>query len=361
MSRDGHDLTDELAARVRSATAGRTPLRIVGGNTKRFYGRAVEAEPLEIAGHAGVLGYDPTELVVTARAGTRLLDLQELLDRHGQRLPFEPPAFGAAATIGGAVAAGLAGPGRFARGAVRDFVLGAKLLTGDGRVLRFGGQVMKNVAGYDVSRLLAGSLGILGVLLEVSLKVLPVPAGTRTLRGTIAADEAIALLASATQQGTPITASFWSAGELHVRLEGSPGALDEAAFVVGGEQLAPEAAAHWWRDVGEQRLAPFSAAPMPLWRLHVPAVAPIAPPLSGHEWFAFEWNGSQRWVAGLDAAAAHRLARDCDGQAACFRGAAAGDEVFAPLPHALFELHRRVKRVFDPAGILNPGRMYAAL
>ncbi|HET7203431.1 MAG TPA: glycolate oxidase subunit GlcE [Steroidobacteraceae bacterium] len=356
----GQDLTDALVERVRRATASRTPLRIVGGDTKRFYGRPVAGEPLEVAGHAGVLNYDPAELVVTVRAGTRLRDLQDLLHRDGQRLPFEPPAFGAAATVGGTVAAGLAGPARVARGAVRDFVLGAKLLTGDGRVLRFGGEVMKNVAGYDVSRLLAGSLGILGVILEVSLKVLPSPAGTRTLRGTIAADEAIAFLASSTREGMPVTASFWSAGELHVRLEGSQGALDEAAAIVGGETLAPEAATRWWSDVCEQRLAHFTPAPAPLWRLHVPSVAPVTS-LAPYESFAFEWNGLQRWVGGIDPATAHRIARECGGHAACFRGGAAGEEVFAPLPHALLELHRKVKRVFDPAAILNPGRMYAAL
>ncbi|HET9042173.1 MAG TPA: glycolate oxidase subunit GlcE [Burkholderiales bacterium] len=354
------DLTEALADRVRRATASRTPLRIVGGDTKRFYGRAVDAEPLEVAGHAGVLNYDPAELVVTARAGTRLRDLEELLQRHGQRLPFEPPAFGAAATVGGMVAAGLAGPGRIARGAVRDFVLGAKLLTGDGRVLRFGGEVMKNVAGYDVSRLLAGSLGILGVILEVSLKVLPASAGTRTLRGAVTAAEAIALLATASQEGVPVTASFWRAGELHVRLEGSEGALDDAEAVVGGEPLAPELAERWWSEVREQRLAHFSDAPVPLWRIHAPSNAPVAS-LTPYESFAFEWNGVQRWVGGIGTSTVQRIAREGGGHLTCFRGGAAGHEVFAPLPHALLELHRNVKRVFDPAAILNPGRMYAAL
>lgn len=252
MSIGERDLTDALVARVRRATASRTPLRIVGGDTKRFYGRRVDAEPLEVAGHAGVLNYDPAELVVTVRAGTRLLELQDLLQRHGQRLPFEPPAFGAAATVGGMVAAGLAGPARLARGAVRDFVLGAKLLTGDGRVLRFGGEVMKNVAGYDVSRLLAGSLGILGVILDVSLKVLPVAAGTRTLRQAVDAHEAVDRLATATTRGLPITASHWHAGVLHVRLDGSAPALDAIAPLVGGDTVDAHTAAQFWIDVREQ-------------------------------------------------------------------------------------------------------------
>ena len=179
------------AGRARArGIACRTPLRIVGGDTKRFYGRPVAGETLALAGHHGVLRYDPAELVITARGGTLLAEIEALLARHGQRLPFEPPSFGSLATLGGTVAAGLAGPARVARGPVRDYVLGARLLTGDGRVLKFGGEVMKNVAGYDVSRLLAGSLGILGVLLDVSLKVLPVARSTRTLRRRIAAQGA---------------------------------------------------------------------------------------------------------------------------------------------------------------------------
>jgi glycolate oxidase FAD binding subunit len=353
------DLTQELVDRVRQATTARTPLRIVGGDTKRFYGRPVGGEPLEVAGHCGVLHYDPAELVVTARGGTHLADLVALLQTHGQRLPFEPPAFGEAATIGGTVAAGLAGPARLARGPVRDYLLGVRLLTGDGRVLRFGGEVMKNVAGYDVSRLVAGSLGVLGVILDVSLKVLPVAVGTRTLRSTVTAREAIDRLLAATQRGAPVTASHWHGGQLHVRLEGSARALEDVASQVGGEALDAELAEAWWSDVREQRLGHFRQ-PGPLWRLHVPANAPVAA-FERHASFAFEWNGAQRWVCGLDAKAAGTLARECGGHATCFRGAAPGHEVFAPLPPALLDLHRRVKQVFDPAGILNPGRLYAAL
>ena len=354
-----NDRTEEFVDRVRRATSTRTPVRIVGGDTKRFYGRAVDAEPLDLARHTGVLNYDPAELVVTVRAGTRLADLEALLLRHGQRLPFEPPAFGAAATIGGAVATGLAGPARVARGTVRDYVLGVRLLTGDGQVLRFGGEVMKNVAGYDVSRLLAGSLGVLGVILDVSLKVLPVAVGVRTLHQVASAAAAIERLVAGAQRGVPITASHWHAGELHVRLEGSAHALDEVAALVGGEAIDPETAAQWWDAVREQTLAHCRAGE-PLWRLHVPANAPVAT-LEGHDTFAFEWNGAQRWVAGIDGVAAQQLAADCGGHATCFRGASGTAEVFAPLSPPLLDLHRRVKQVFDPAGILNPGRLYAAL
>lgn len=353
------DRTGELVERVRAATASRTPLRIVGGDTKHFYGRAVDGERLEVAGHRGVLHYDPAELVVTARAGTRLAELERLLHAHGQRLAFEPPAFGAQATVGGTVAAGLAGPARVARGPLRDFVLGVRLLTGDGRVLRFGGEVMKNVAGYDVSRLMAGSLGVLGVILDVSLKVLPVASGSRTLRRAVDSSAAIRELAEAVQRGVPITASHWHGGELHVRLEASDRALDDLAPHVAGEPIAPEEAHAWWSAVREQQLGHFRQ-PGPLWRLHVPSGAPLAP-FERRASFAFEWNGAQRWVSGLEVEAAHALARVCAGHATCFRGVAPAGEVFAPLPASLLELHRRVKQVFDPAGILNPGRLYAAL
>jgi len=361
--RTGQDLTDELVERVSDASSRRTPLRIVGGDTKLFYGRAVAGEALDVSGHRGVLHYDPAELVVTARAGTPLAEIEGLLARHGQRLPFEPPAFGAAATIGGTVAAGLAGPARVARGPVRDCVLGARLLTGDGRVLKFGGEVMKNVAGYDVSRLLAGSLGILGVLLEVSLKVLPVATGTRTLRRRVDAQAAIDTLVDCARRGMPVTASFWHAGELSVRLEGSRSSLDEVAAAVGGDTVDSVDAAEFWQDVREHRL-PYFASARPLWRLHLPLPAAGASFIR-NDHLAFEWNGTQAWLDDGDRQTIDLVARTAGGHATLFRRADRGAddtcEVFAPLAPALLELHRAVKRVFDPAGILNPGRMYAGL
>jgi glycolate oxidase FAD binding subunit len=359
----GRDLTDALVDRVRDASSRRTPLRIVGGDTKFFYGRVVAGEALDVAGHRGVLHYDPAELVVTARAGTPLAEIEDLLARHGQRLPFEPPAFGSAATIGGTVAAGLAGPARVARGPVRDCILGARLLTGDGRVLKFGGEVMKNVAGYDVSRLLAGSLGILGVLLDVSLKVLPVAAGTRTLRRRVDAEAAIDTLVDCARGGMPVTASFWHAGELTVRLDGSRASLDEIAASVGGDMVDGVAAAEFWQDVREHRL-PYFASARPLWRLHLPLSAAAAS-LIRNDRLAFEWNGTQAWLDDGDRQTIDLIARAAGGHATLFRHADPGAddacEVFAPLPPALLELHRAVKRVFDPVGILNPGRMYADL
>jgi glycolate oxidase FAD binding subunit len=359
----GQDDTEALVECVRAASAARTPLRIVGGDTKCFYGRPVAGDALALAGHHGILRYDPAELVITARGGTLLADIEALLARHGQQLPFEPPSFGPTATLGGAVAAGLAGPARIARGPVRDYVLGARLLAGDGRVLKFGGEVMKNVAGYDVSRLLAGSLGILGVLLEVSLKVLPVARGTCTLHRRIDAQGAVDLLGAITQRGTPITGSFWSAGELYARLEGSSSGLDEAMSSVGGDLLDQEAAATLWRSVREQT-PPYFASARPLWRLSLPATAAGAALIRADR-VALEWNGAQAWLMGVERQTIDLITRTAGGHATLFRRHDTDDgttgDVFAPLPAAMLDLHRALKRVFDPVGILNPGRMYADL
>jgi glycolate oxidase FAD binding subunit len=361
----GQDLTDRLVEQVRAASQRRTPLRIAGGDSKRFYGRPVDAERLDVAGHRGIVRYDPAELVLTARCGTPLAEVEALLARHGQRLPFEPPAFGATATIGGTIAAGIAGPARVAHGPVRDYVLGTRLLAGDGRVLRFGGEVMKNVAGFDVARLLAGSLGILGVLLDVSLKVMPLPAGTLTLRQQIAAPPAVELLASLARRGVPVSGSLWCDGELLVRLEGAAAGFDELAALVGGTPVPEAEAATIWRALREQSHPWFERAPRPLWRIALPLTAAALTPLCD-EPLVLEWNGRQAWVSGVGHGRIERLTHANGAHATLFRrndadAAAAASEVFAPLPAALLQLHRAVKRVFDPASILNSGRMYAGL
>jgi glycolate oxidase FAD binding subunit len=357
------DLTAALVEQVRAAGADRTPLRIVGGDTKRFYGReVVGARVLDVAAHAGVVRYDPAELVLTARGGTPLAEVAELLARHGQCLPFEPPEFGPGATLGGAVACGLAGPARVARGGVRDSVLGTLLLAGDGRVLRFGGEVMKNVAGYDVSRLLAGSLGILGVILEVSLKLMPAPVAQRTQRLSLDSATAVDRLATSTRHGLPLTGSHWSEGVLHARFAGSPGALDEAIAEFGGETLDERTARQWWDDVREQRLPHFLDRSRPLWRISLPATTRA----QDERRVAFEWHGAQRWVSADSAAQAAGIAgARTPSHVTRFRPAedamACDDDAFAALPAPLMALHRAVKHVFDPAGILNPGRLYADL
>jgi glycolate oxidase FAD binding subunit len=350
----GHDATVELTDRVREATGRGTALRIAGGDTKRFLGRDVPGEVLGTSGHAGIVSYDPAELVVTARAGTPLREVEAALAARGQRLPFEPPSFGEAATIGGTVACGLAGPARVAFGPLRDHVLGMRVLTGDGRVLRFGGEVMKNVAGYDVARTMAGAFGTLGILLEVSIKVLPCPRSSRTLSLVRDQSEALAELGRLAGRAMPLTASCWTSGALALRFEGTERTLDEVQRRVGGTLV--EDGADFWRSVREHT-HPLFAARLPLWRLHVPAAAPVLP-LRGEP--VVEWNGLQRWYA-LDTTTVHDVASAAGGHATLFRRAGPADAVFPRPAEPLMRLHASLKKIFDPAGILNPGRLYPDL
>jgi glycolate oxidase FAD binding subunit len=354
-----------LVDRVRDAAAAGAQLRIRGGGTKDFYGEATVGELLDINVLEGISSYEPTELVVTARCGTGLAELESTLAERGQCLPFEPPHFGAGGTVGGMVAAGLAGPSRAAVGSVRDYVLGATLLNGRGEVLSFGGQVMKNVAGYDVSRLLAGSLGTLGVILEVSLKVLPVAPATETRR--FAMDEASALVQLNRWGGLPLplNASAWWNGTLVVRLRGAAAAVAAAGRQIGGERVDEAAAATFWgglrnhRDEFFVRADAALARGAALWRLSVPSVAP-ALRLPGEQ--LVEWGGAQRWwitEAGADAVRSAALA--AGGHATLFRGHDRSAGVFSPLKSPLDRIHRELKRSFDPAGVFNPGRLYPGL
>jgi glycolate oxidase FAD binding subunit len=349
------DHTSALVEQVREASARRLPMRIVGGDTKRFYGRETGGTALATREHSGILRHDPAELVLTARGGTPLAEIEASLAAKGQRLPFEPPHFGAGATLGGTVACGLSGPARAWSGPLRDFVLGARVLTGDGRVLRFGGEVMKNVAGYDVARLMAGSLGILGVLLDVSLKVLPLPPGERTL--ALEMDEATALtrLPDLARSALPLSAGSWIDGCAYLRFEGSDATLDEIQRRLGGAVICDSL--RFWMELREHRL-PFFAGDLPLWRCTVP---PLAPRLSLAGTPLIEWNGLQRWYRCSPGVTAFEAAAAVGGHATLFRDAPAGVDVFSPLPPAMLRLHRALKREFDPAGVLNPGRMYADL
>lgn len=346
---------------VREAMHTGTPLRIRGGGSKDFYGNAGTGELLDPRSHAGIVAYEPTELVITARAGTPLVELEEVLEASGQMLAFEPPHFGANATLGGCVAAGLSGPRRAAAGALRDFVLGLKLLSGNAEVLAFGGTVMKNVAGYDVSRLLAGSLGTLGVILEVSLKVLPKPPLEATLRFEM--DEAAALrrMNELGGQPLPISASAWhraggaGAGLLHLRLSGARTAVEAAGTRLGGERLGQETAREFWKGLREHEAAYFDAA-VPLWRLGLPSrAAPLG--LDGAQ--LIEWGGAQRWLLShAPVEVIRHRAQTLGGHATLFRGDGCPSGVFTPLTAPIAAIHRRLKSEFDPTGILNPGRMY---
>ncbi len=351
-----------LRDRVLAAASDGTPLVIRGGGTKAFYGNPTQGDPLDAAEHRGIVSYEPTELVITARCGTPLAELQDALAAQRQFLPFEPPAFGEGATVGGMVACGLSGPRRAAAGALRDYVLGAALLDGRGRLLYFGGQVMKNVAGYDVSRALAGSLGMLGVITEVSIKVLPLPPAEASL--AIEADEATALRMMNTWAGQPlpVSATAWREGTLTVRLSGARAAVDSArerfAQAHAARELDAEQAHAFWQDLREQRDA-FFAGDAPLWRLSVPSTVPRLG-LPGAQ--LIEWGGALRWWrSDADASAIRGAAQAAGGSATLFRGGARGANVFDALPPAIADIHRRLKDEFDPRRIFNRGRLVPGL
>ncbi len=349
---------EKIQEQIREAAGRGAALCIRGGGSKDFYGNAPRGERLDTREHAGIVSYEPTELVVTARCGTLLSDLEKTLSEKGQFLSFEPPGFGAGATLGGCVAAGLSGPRRANAGSVRDAMLGAKILDGRGQLLAFGGQVMKNVAGYDVSRLLAGSLGTLGVIVEASLKLLPRPPEELTLKFELPQAKALANLNRWAGQPLPISASAWRDGELSLRLSGARSAVRAAAEKLGGESATQEEAARFWAGVREQS-DPFFVGDTPLWRLSLPSQAP-ALELSGEQ--LLEWGGALRWLrAGsnaANAAAVRAAASKAGGHATLFRAAEKPQGAFAPLSPVLARLHRELKRSFDPAGILNPGRLY---
>ena len=362
---------------VRAAAADQTPLRIRGGGTKDFWGLALQGEVLDTRVLRGILSYEPSELVVTVRAGTPLAELEAALAEQGQCLPFEPPHFARTAadgaTVGGMVAAGLSGPARASVGAVRDYLLGVTLLNGRAELLTFGGQVMKNVAGYDVSRLMAGAWGTLGLLTEVSLKVLPVPPGEATLRfDDCNQADALRKLHAWGGQPLPLNASCWvndgtaGAGTLYVRLRGAVAAVEAACRSMGGTRPDNATVAPDWAACREQTLPWFAArAQRPdhaLWRLSVPATAPVLTLPAGAQPLV-EWHGALRWVQAPAAAgdALRAAASAVGGSASVFVAAgASGTSVggqFDLKSPALEQIHARLKRSFDPAGIFNPGRM----
>jgi len=355
-------LAQQLAEQVQSAFAERSPLRLQGSGSKSFYGRAADpSHPiLALSKYSGIISFEPTELTVTAGAGTALSVLEQTLAASQQQLPFEPPHFGPNATLGGTIACGLSGPARPYTGAARDFVLGMKVINGKGEILSFGGQVMKNVAGYDVSRLLTGALGTLGVILEVSLKVLPRPAQTLTL--TQHCDEAQAIERFNTWAGQPypLSAAAYYDNTLYLRLAGAASAVSAAQARIGGDAMATTAAADFWRALREQELAFFQQqADQALWRLSVPAATgPLRLPGST----LLDWGGAQRWLfTELTPEAIFAAATSVGGHAMLFRGGDRQGAVFQPLSAALLQLHRNLKQSFDPQGIFNPGRMYAEL
>ena len=372
----------QLIAAVRAAAADGRTLRLRGGGTKDFWGAPLQGEVLDTRAYAGIISYEPSELVVTVRGGTPLAELEAALAEKGQCLAFEPPHFGPGATVGGMVAAGLSGPARASVGAVRDFVLGARCINGKGEDLTFGGQVMKNVAGYDVSRLLAGSWGTLGIITEVSLKVLPVaPAEATLMCAGIGQKDALDLLHRWGGQPLPLNASAWVrdttaqpvADYLFVRLRGAVAAVQSAVGRMSVDAAALGAQVHLmdnaeavqdWRASGEQTLQFFEppSGELCLWRLSVPQTAPVLDlPYPQY----IEWQGAQRWLWAPATAAAQlrEAAQGVGGHATLFRASLLGGAtdkavgVSTPLDAVQQRIQRELQKQFDPQGVFATGRM----
>jgi glycolate oxidase FAD binding subunit len=346
----------EVRERVTAAHHARKPLRLVGAGTKDFYGERLEGEPLDLRTYRGIVDYEPSELVLTARCGTPLSEIEQALAERGQFLAFEPPALGGDPTIGGVIAAGLSGPRRMYVGAARDFVLGATLLGADGELLRFGGQVMKNVAGFDVSRLLCGSMGVLGVITEVSVKVLPRPRAEETLRFSMSARDAVEAFNRWAGQPLPISGASWFEGTAWLRLSGAAPAVRAACERLGGEHVDTTSAQEWWNALRHCRHSFFNSGTV--WRLSLPStVAPLD--LPGE--LLIDWGGALRWYGGdLRDANVRAAAVAAGGTALCWRGPAPNGR-FHPLEPTVAAIHRRLKQRFDGHGIFNPGRLLADL
>ncbi len=380
------DFTDRI---LKAAQTGQA-LRLRGGGTKDFLGQSLQGEVLDTRAYSGILSYEPSELVITVRCGTPLAEVEAALAEKGQCFAFEPPHFGEGATIGGMVAAGLSGPARASVGSVRDFVLGARVINGKGEHLTFGGQVMKNVAGYDVSRLLAGSWGQLGLITEVSLKVLPVAPGEATLVcAGVSQAQALKLINQWGGQPLPLNASAWvhdttaspAQDYFFVRLRGAVAAVDAAIVkmsaevktlgahvtIMDGAQAAPD-----WKASGEQTLDFFKAPTEQdcLWRLSVPQTTPVLDVrVNGAACAQYvEWHGAQRWLWAPASVATdvREAAVKAGGHATLFRTSVASQQtlgdvdkqagVFTPLNAVQQRIQNELKKQFDPAGVFNPGR-----
>lgn len=344
-----------LLEQVQQAVARKSPLVIRGGSSKSWLGREVSGALLDISNHSGIVDYDPRELVLTARAGTPLHEIESILADAGQMLAFEPPHWGETATLGGTIACGLSGPRRPHAGSARDSVLGCEIINGHGEQLRFGGRVMKNVAGYDVSRLMTGACGTLGVLLEISLKVLPCPASTLTLVFECSAEQAIARMAELRTRPLPVDAVGYHTGACYVRLSGSQEAVNHAHTLLGGEVLPhPDS---FWTNWREHKLHFFDAI-APLYRI---VVKPATPPLAIEGDWLIDWAGAQRWLASNEPPEQIRETVAVQGGYVSLHRGGDRAQVLNRLPEAMLLLQQRIKAGFDPYGIFNRGRLYSEI
>lgn len=348
------DLTNQLITQVVDAYQAKTPLTIIAGGSKSFMGRKVAGKVMNVAGHSGIISYQPVELVITARAGTSITEIAAVLDENNQMLAFEPPSFSVNSTIGGTLACNQSGPARPWSGSIRDHVLGVGLINGKGEHLNFGGQVMKNVAGYDVSRLQAGAMGTLGVITQISLKVMPKPVACKTLVWDMSAVEAIVFANQLCGKAIPITAACWLDGSLYLRLSGAESAIDATIKQYNGN--IKEESQRFWQMLAEQQL-PFFSGTAPLWRFSVNPSAQIA---ALDDDSIIDWGGALRWYKGEgDLKDMQEIAQAFGGQVSMFSGGNREAEVMHQLPKALQAIQGRIKKSFDPHNILNPGRLYS--
>ncbi|MGI9275574.1 MAG: glycolate oxidase subunit GlcE [Endozoicomonas sp.] len=348
------DISHKIIDQVLTIRQDQSALNIIGGDSKSFLGRTPAGSPLHLREHTGIVDYQPEELVITARAGTTLQEVEQTLSVQGQILACEPPLFDGKATIGGTLACNLSGPARPWAGSIRDHVLGLRLINGKGEHLRFGGQVMKNVAGYDVSRLQAGAMGTLGVIAEVSLKVMPGPAATLTLAKQADAEEAIHAMNKHSAEAAPLAGACWSEGIMYLRLAGAQSAVEKTAEQWSGDVLDNNASI--WRDLREQQLS-FFLDDKPLWRFSIRSSA--AHFLTDGDWL-IDWAGSQRWLRGhYSRMELDKLAEDAGGTVSIFHGGDRQGEVFHQPAPGLIALQKRIKASFDPDGLFNPGRLYS--
>ena len=355
----------EFLQQIRDASARQQGLEIRGHGSKAFYGERPRGELLDTRAFSGISSYEPSELVVTVKCGTPIAELEQVLAEKGQALAFEPPRFAGQGTVGGMVATGLSGPARVSLGSVRDHLLGAAMINGRGELLHFGGTVMKNVAGYDVSRLLAGSMGVLGLIAEVSLKVLPRPVAVCTLRFDLSQSAALNQLNRWGGKPLPLNASAWWDGALVLRLAGAQAAVQSAIAQLGGDVIPEDMAAPFWeglRDhsdeffVGATRAVQGGAK---LWRLSLPQTAPEIK-MPGQQ--LIEWGGAQRWVVTpMPAAQVREAVAQLGGHATLFRSLDKSSGAFAPLAAPLMKIHRNLKAAFYPKNVFNPGRLYPDL
>ena len=366
---------------ILNAVQNKTVLSIEGGGTKSWYGNPNNFSKLDTRTYSGILEYQPEELVITACAGTPLKEIEVALKEKNQVLAFEPPHFGENATFGGAIAAGLSGPGRITVGNFRDFVLGARILDGKGQDLSFGGKVMKNVAGYDVSRLLPGSLGTLALLLEASVKVLPKPAASVTLRCQISQEKALKVLNEWAGQPLPLSASCWIGsskggdGELTIRLAGAAAAVQAAVPLISSLVMAVEVnkeiAENFWGNLREQKLSAFNnlGADHTLYRLALPAASGPVTINGAADEVILEWHGQQRWVQapGDEATftAIKAIANSHGGHVTRFRQGTNVDPSYQRFTllseqahsKALEAVQERLRSSFDPAGVFATKRL----